>query len=817
MTEQPAPLQTDSRWSLWLLVVAGVAGLTVFFAFLDRLAPQGSADLRLTRDSVMVRSAEVMRGLGFAVDGLQQDAWFVYDNEDLADLQMRGGIDFSNIIARADTLPMHEWYVSWYDRKLSVSQNKDRYDLRMSPEGRLIGFEHIIRDSAYLPSVSADSARALAEQVLLRYHSDFTGYAPKTSSEANLQQRRDHLFVYARKIEGMELLLNIRVQGNEVGYLSWTSSPIGESHARFVNMTTLMTYVYTASLAVAFLLFFFIVVLFLKKYHEGEVGTRTASVVFLAYIVIGFLGAINDFRALGTGLTIGDLNKYDTRLVYFVLYAFIVRMFLGVLVFAAWSVGESSSRTVWPEKLSGMDSLLHGDFLSVDVAWPVVRGYAWGFLFLGLNMLVMFWFDAARAPLSVSSLLGLPESSAPGLQPVLAGLSSAVWSEIVVRMFFLSFLREKLHRKWLALPISVLVWCACSCGLWESPLGDAELGSQMLIIAAYGIGFALLMLRYDFLTAIVAHAVVNAFGSAIPLFTSSGNALMFARIEFAAAMMIPLVVAGVGFVRGKRFTFTADNTPSHVRRISERVRMAKELEIARNVQMGLLPKEQPKVAGYDIAGFCLPALEVGGDYFDFVSLGPGKIGIALGDVSGKGVPAAIYMTLTKGILQSHAEEMITPRSVLTKVNNLMYRTIERNSFVSMLYAVLDVGSHRLTFARAGQCPVVFMQDARKEGALLTPKGIALGLESGPVFDAVLEEIDMALAPGQAVVLYTDGFTEAMNEKNQEFGDDRLMASIRAHGNCSSEECIRRICDDVRAFAGDLPQHDDMTMVVIKRL
>jgi sigma-B regulation protein RsbU (phosphoserine phosphatase) len=271
----------------------------------------------------------------------------------------------------------------------------------------------------------------------------------------------------------------------------------------------------------------------------------------------------------------------------------------------------------------------------------------------------------------------------------------------------------------------------------------------------------------------------------------------------------------VGYVKRQRFEFNLETMPTHIQRISERVRMGKELEIARRVQMSLLPKVNPIVQGYDIAGRCIPALEVGGDYYDFVNLGSKKLGLAIGDVSGKGVPAAIYMTLTKGILQSHAEDSVSPKHVLSKVNSLMYRTIERNSFVSMFYAILDIEKKTIRFSRAGQCPVIVAQRSGGRGSFLTPKGIALGLEMGKVFDAVLEEQEMKMLPGDVLVFYTDGFTEAMNGGEEEFGETRLVGAIARHRHKSAEGVIQGICDEVEDFIGGTPQHDDMTIVVVK--
>jgi sigma-B regulation protein RsbU (phosphoserine phosphatase) len=135
----------------------------------------------------------------------------------------------------------------------------------------------------------------------------------------------------------------------------------------------------------------------------------------------------------------------------------------------------------------------------------------------------------------------------------------------------------------------------------------------------------------------------------------------------------------------------------------------------------------------------------------------------------------------------------------------------------MFYAILDVGERTITFARAGQCPLILTQEPGQPGSFLSPPGMALGLEMGKVFDSVLEEQSVSLATGEVLVFYTDGFTEAMNEKGDEFGEERLVASVARHRDEPAARIIREICTEVSAFAGSRAQHDDMTMVVIKVL
>ena len=209
----------------------------------------------------------------------------------------------------------------------------------------------------------------------------------------------------------------------------------------------------------------------------------------------------------------------------------------------------------------------------------------------------------------------------------------------------------------------------------------------------------------------------------------------------------------------------------------ERERMSKELEIAHDLQRRLLPLDGFTFEGYDIAGRCIPAEEVGGDYYDFLRLKDNRLGIVIGDVSGKGVPAAIYMTLTKGIVQAFAAQAGSPKDVLEKVNSLMYGTIDKGSFMTMTYAILDPGGRTSTFARAGHNPAIAYNSASKSISHIKSQGIALGMREGTTFGSMTAEAHVDLQPDDLLVFYTDGVTEAMNKDQEEFGVDRLFEAV----------------------------------------
>jgi len=217
----------------------------------------------------------------------------------------------------------------------------------------------------------------------------------------------------------------------------------------------------------------------------------------------------------------------------------------------------------------------------------------------------------------------------------------------------------------------------------------------------------------------------------------------------------------------------------------------------------------------DFSAECIPANEVGGDYFDFVELGSEKIGIIIGDVSGKGTQAAFYMTLTKGFLKALVKRFESPAEVLRQMNALFYENVERGSFISVIYAIFDLETHRLTIARGGHNPVIHFDSGKNDVNLILPKGIALGIERGELFNSSIEDYTVQLKSNDFFVFFTDGFNEAINKVNQEFGMDRLIQSIRERSNGNSEDLIKGIFSDIRNFIGKVRQRDDMTIVVVK--
>jgi sigma-B regulation protein RsbU (phosphoserine phosphatase) len=236
-----------------------------------------------------------------------------------------------------------------------------------------------------------------------------------------------------------------------------------------------------------------------------------------------------------------------------------------------------------------------------------------------------------------------------------------------------------------------------------------------------------------------------------------------------------------------------------------------ELEIAHEIQESFLPQEMPNLDGYDIFALNLPAKEVGGDFYDFIPISKDKIGVTIADVSGKSVPAALFMAVSRTILRAKAMGNSNAAEVIEDANKLIAEDSDTGMFVTLFYAILDLKNKTMEYVNAGHNnPVLFI---RKTGTMecLNAKGIALG-----AIDTIeLEEKQIDLESGDLIVFYTDGVTEAINDKEEFFGKKRLYKLIKSHSDLNAEGIVNKIKEEVISFSQSQSQFDDITLMVIK--
>jgi sigma-B regulation protein RsbU (phosphoserine phosphatase) len=236
-----------------------------------------------------------------------------------------------------------------------------------------------------------------------------------------------------------------------------------------------------------------------------------------------------------------------------------------------------------------------------------------------------------------------------------------------------------------------------------------------------------------------------------------------------------------------------------------------ELRLAFDIQIGLLPKSCPDVPGYQIAGASEPAQLVGGDYFDFIKIDDGRLAITLGDVSGKGLPAALLMSNLQATIRGMSLWGASPMECLWRSNKLMFQSTDPHKFATLFYGILDTNNHRLSYSSAGH-DLPFFLSSGKNPVRLTAGGLVLSC----LEDSAYEEDDVALVPGDLLVIFSDGITEARSEDDEEFGEERLGVLLSENSGLTPAELIEKITKTVKEFAGSLPQMDDMTLVIVKR-
>ena len=245
----------------------------------------------------------------------------------------------------------------------------------------------------------------------------------------------------------------------------------------------------------------------------------------------------------------------------------------------------------------------------------------------------------------------------------------------------------------------------------------------------------------------------------------------------------------------------------------EKQRLEKELDVARDIQKKILPAKDPEFSDLSISSVFIPAFEVGGDYYDFFEISKNKLGFIIADVSGKGISAAFIMAEVKGIFSSLSSMIETPKEIIIKANEILLNTLNKKSFVSALYGIIDFEKEELNFVRAGHCPALLVRDNKIQ--TFKPSGIGLGLTNSVDFNFHLEEIKINLKEADTFAFYTDGITEAKNKDFEDFGEERFSNILVDHKDKNVSGIANEVIKEVSLFSSSHHQYDDITLVILK--
>lgn len=802
----------------WLtLILLAVLGYGALFALYPRYSPATLWNFQLNRSAAVARAQEITKGFGLDTAGWEAQ---------VHTRRQRG--DHLAYYLRQQPLPLVAELLPalMIEVRLSSPDSKSKAIVQLTPQGRLTRYcrnrcggdfdpdpgrksEREKSDEKAANQPEAPPNRALAEATFKNFSgTEQALFAPEPKVTLDRQTSKFTWAAAFKEDNRLELLAAVSVRADQVGEVALTpnfSEAFQHEADAYENPTqdTLRTF-----LAVLAALFSIIgLFLFFMGWGNGELLHRYA-LLCLAWC-IGYLLVFNFFGGYLDDLNIDIMLGNGVLRVLVQLLALTLVSLLFVLpLYLYWASGHSLAARGQHRRTVAFELLLKGQ-LKARYLWEQLAA---GLLLGGLLAAVPFLLKTL--PYLKALRFGVRDSysqiTAPA--PAAAALSSEhIYGVFLLFSFVVPLFEAYLPRIWAGLAVLVV-------GMFWFSGEDffiTSIPASLLVGGCLAAIYYAIYRRFDFLavlaSALSSSAAVLALGllsQPLPALKSSGWAALLGLGGL-------LLVSFVGSWRGAEIPATSFEPLLKAANRAERERLKADLEVASRAQQQMLPGEPPRLPGYDIAAICTPSKDVGGDLYDFINLPDGRLGIVVADVSGKGVPAALYMTLTKGLLASVAEEQSDPGNILREVNRHLYEACRKKVFVTLFLGVLDPTTRTLTYARAGHNPTVWRSPLRNATELLRPAGMGLGLNQGKIFNATLKVATLQLAADDALFFYSDGITEAMNAKQEEYGEERLMAVAEQTDKLPASAALNAIMADVKEFLGSIAPQDDQTLVVVK--
>ncbi|MBN2415228.1 PP2C family protein-serine/threonine phosphatase [bacterium] len=787
---------------LYIVLAAGIIGYIVFFAVARNLPVLKPFQRSISKEAIQQIAYKKAAFLGISIEGSDANPALRKRN-DLANYLKRHPAAGDSIYTE---VPSFAWRFTWNDGR--HSRSNDEGDIVISSDdndspgtfmlfdyrGFLLEFRRPAEKSEPKPDHAPEGDRDIARlfESLLDIPADLIPEISQTDNPQLTPQERE--YTYTNRA-GLKERLYFRFEDGELihFYRDYTDDAAAVSSG--ISAGTVIS-LFTASI----MLFIIIagLIIFIKKAKNDELeyrrGILIGVIVWILFLLTLF-SATSDWEALVFGGGIGGI-------------------FVAGGAFLLFITAESINRDVWKTKIACTDTLFQGYFFTKNVGREVLFGLGFGgiaALYYGFLLYI-----ADKTPLLHFALSENLLEPVSGFLPLAVLVSTHLFSSIFIIFsifFFLyPFLRYKTEKPLFFLAAAVLV---TPLFIQYFPLLTQHDPLLYPAVAAFMIFTTLILLKREFLTlfmTIISFSIITGTVILVSIPDQFSNMNAYGIFILFGLLFLAALYA---LVKGKDAGEIEDYHPEYLVRLAEKERFMRELEIARHIQMQFLPAAQPVLAGVSIASMCNPAYEVGGDYYDFLEIDDNRLGIIIGDVSGKGVSAAFYMTLAKGIVKTAAKTIRSPRELLISMNQVFYENVPRGIFISVMYGVFDFTRRTLTFARAGHNPLILRKQNQAGSELLNPKGLAIGLEQGKIFDSVIEEQTIGISSGDVFVLYTDGITESMNRHEEEFGEETLAALVEQHSGLNAEAQLRNIQTALEQFTGSVQQFDDQTMVIIK--
>ena len=602
--------------------------------------------------------------------------------------------------------------------------------------------------------------------------------------------------------------LNVHFAGNKL--VGWSLSeeyadgrPFDDDNAGEL-LSTLLQF------GLLFILLIALLIIFLRKYHAGEVGVGAASVLFILMIVLAITGSMSIRASMseGTGMGVSAPLTSWAMVVFKLLFADIP---IALIVFLAWAVGESIARERWGERLAAFDAILRRDAVNMTAGRALLHGVLFAPAVAAAALLAgaIGVMTGNAWPSHNGGTLDVLYLGGPGL-PVLRSLADAICAAIAGLLFLLALAHR---RRVLLLGILAAIVFGAITATAPPPIDPYP----MRVLFGFGATAAAIaiFLGYDLLAATTA-----LFGGS--LITLIAPLLSVARGDLAQGLVLALAIpfvllilfAAIGWGTRREVVYTYDDLAPHVKRIIERERVKAEIDAANRIQAALLPLDAPQLEGASVASHYRAATEIGGDYFDFLAVrsldsARDDIGIAFGDVSGHGLTSGIVMAMAKSALLVQIENDPSPRAVLEVLNEIVMKTAPKRMLMTFFFGILDPQAQTLRFSSAGHLDPYVYRAATGALEALSSWGFPLGVRRREPF----REHTVAFKAGDRLILYSDGLIEAIDDDGEPFGFERFEQVIIGSGALSADEIKKTLLAAIRKFTRNRPPEDDQTLVV----
>lgn len=504
-------------------------------------------------------------------------------------------------------------------------------------------------------------------------------------------------------------------------------------------------------------------------------------------------------------------NEFELREIFVRLFALGFTGAIGsICYFTTTAVGDSVTRNNWSEKLRTFDIIRFGNVTNRPVGLALIRAVIYSYILVAL--FAFLYYLMPESYIEVSDRFRSDRSVLSSITVlVINGLLFLIAAQSVL-LIMVGKLRAYTKKGIWVVILTALV--AGLIGVVPQQIGPWS--TDVIIAAVVGIAIGWIYLKEDFLTIFFALMLMGLHVMCAPgwvMENSPDSTIFYASILF---MVILTGVGLFGVYKGKPINQLPEYVPDYINELKKDERIKQELQIARKVQKSFLPEKMPLSNGMEFAAMCTPALETGGDYYDFIEINENQLAVAIGDVSGKGIEAAFYMTFTKGVLHALCSDSVSTIDTLSKINDLFTKNARRGTFISLIFGILDSKEGSFRFSRGGHNPLLHF--SAKKGVLkeYRPSGIGLGMAGEGLFRKNMKESVIKLEAGDLLVLFTDGIVEATNSRGDFYGDERLHRTVKRYSKLSANKIVSEISKDLYEFGEGSDLHDDMTAIVIKK-